>query len=106
MKAVARESEVQAEDEQIFLARHQSQLQAGGGVPPSGVTPVRQESPLRQSPAVQKSSDRRVSSSSPQNQIGSPKKVSLFVLLCSVSFVNSLYNINYLNVDLLEIFVE
>ncbi|XP_050689112.1 cytoplasmic dynein 1 light intermediate chain 2-like isoform X3 [Eriocheir sinensis] len=73
-KAVAREVEVQAEDEQAFLARHLSQLQAGGSGaphPPQG----RQESPLRQSPAVQKTSDRRVSTGVPANQIGSPKKI-------------------------------
>lgn len=71
---MAREVEVQAEDEQAFLARHLSQLQAGtGGAPhpPQG----RQESPLRQSQAMPKTSDRRVSTGVPANQIGSPKKV-------------------------------
>ena len=71
---MAREVEVQVEEEQVFLARHLAQLQAGGtGAPhqPQG----RQESPLRQSPAVQKTSDRRVSAGVPPNQIGSPKKV-------------------------------
>ncbi|XP_042224102.1 cytoplasmic dynein 1 light intermediate chain 2-like isoform X2 [Homarus americanus] len=73
-KAVAREIEVQAEDEQAFLARHLSQLQAGGTGAPN--TPQgRQESPLRQSPAVQKTSERRVSTGVPPNQIGSPKKM-------------------------------
>lgn len=66
--------EVQAEDEQAFLARHQAQLQAGGPGAPNA-TQGRQESPLRQSPAVQKTSDRRVSSTGTPNQIGSPKKV-------------------------------
>ncbi|KAG0719558.1 Cytoplasmic dynein 1 light intermediate chain 2 [Chionoecetes opilio] len=73
-KAIAREIEVQAEEEQSFLARHLAQLQAGGtGAPhpPQG----RQESPLRQSPAVQKTSDRRVSAGVPANQMGSPKKM-------------------------------
>lgn len=74
--------EVQAEDEQAFLARHLSQLQAGGSGAPH--TPQgRQESPLRQSPAVQKTSDRRVSAGVPPNQIGSPKKVRTRVLVCS-----------------------
>ena len=71
---MAREIEVQVEEEQAFLARHLAQLQAGGtGAPhtPQG----RQESPLRQSPAVQKTSDRRVATGVPANQIGSPKKV-------------------------------
>lgn len=74
LQAVAREVEVQAEDEQAFLARHQAQLQAGGPGAPNA-TQGRQESPLRQSPAVQKTSDRRVSSTGTPNQIGSPKKV-------------------------------
>lgn len=75
LQTVAREAEVGAEDEQAFLARHLVQLQAGGtGSPhaPQG----RQESPLRQSPAVQKTNERRVSTGVPPNQIGSPKKVS------------------------------
>ncbi|KAK8731451.1 hypothetical protein OTU49_007612 [Cherax quadricarinatus] len=73
-KAVAREVEVQAEDEQAFLARHLAQLQAGSTGAPN--TPQgRQESPLRQSPAVQKTSERRVSTGVPPNQIGSPKKI-------------------------------
>ncbi|KAK4302662.1 hypothetical protein Pmani_025263 [Petrolisthes manimaculis] len=73
-KMVAREAEVGAEDEQAFLARHLVQLQAGStGSPhaPQG----RQESPLRQSPAVQKTNERRVSTGVPPNQMGSPKKI-------------------------------
>ncbi|KAK8384507.1 hypothetical protein O3P69_009360 [Scylla paramamosain] len=73
-KAMTREIEVQVEEEQAFLARHLAQLQAGGtGAPhtPQG----RQESPLRQSPAVQKTSDRRVATGVPANQMGSPKKM-------------------------------
>ncbi|XP_045137765.1 cytoplasmic dynein 1 light intermediate chain 2-like isoform X3 [Portunus trituberculatus] len=75
-KAMTREIEVQVEEEQAFLARHLAQLQAGGtGAPhtPQG----RQESPLRQSPAVQKTSDRRVTTGVPANQIGSPKKAEM-----------------------------
>ncbi|KAK8384509.1 hypothetical protein O3P69_009360 [Scylla paramamosain] len=75
-KAMTREIEVQVEEEQAFLARHLAQLQAGGtGAPhtPQG----RQESPLRQSPAVQKTSDRRVATGVPANQMGSPKKAEM-----------------------------
>ncbi|XP_076042087.1 dynein light intermediate chain isoform X2 [Oratosquilla oratoria] len=74
-KPVTRESEVQAEDEQAFLARHLQQLQAGGGGGPPTGPGVRQESPLRQPPAVVKSNVQRGVSSSPApNQMGSPNK--------------------------------
>ncbi|MCL4121100.1 UNVERIFIED_CONTAM: hypothetical protein GTU68_014305, partial [Idotea baltica] len=50
-KAIARESEVHAEEESSFLSRHLAQMQ-GGPLPPGA--PGRTESPLRQSPAVQR----------------------------------------------------
>ena len=69
---MTREVEVQAEDEQAFLGRHQAVLQAGG---PQAMGGQRQESPLRQGAAVQKTGDRRVSATGTTNQMGSPKKV-------------------------------
>lgn len=69
---MAREVEVQAEEESSFLARHLTQMQGGNLPGPPG----RNESPMRQSPAVQKTADRRVSSTSSPSQMGSPKKVS------------------------------
>lgn len=68
-KTIAREVEVQAEDEQAFLTRQQQSLQAGV---PAG---VRQESTMRP-PTVPKAGDRRsVGTPSVQAQLGSPKKI-------------------------------
>ncbi|CAL4063467.1 unnamed protein product, partial [Meganyctiphanes norvegica] len=74
-KAVAREVEVQAEDEQAFLGRHQAGLAAGGPGTPGGGGGGRQESPLRQPTAVQKTSTSRVPASASPAQMSSPKKM-------------------------------
>ncbi|XP_063239700.1 cytoplasmic dynein 1 light intermediate chain 2 [Bacillus rossius redtenbacheri] len=69
-KPVARETEVQAEDEQAFLGRQLQLLQQG---PPSG---ARQDSPMRSPAGVQKTPDRRATGSpGVQGQLGSPKKI-------------------------------
>lgn len=68
-KAISRETEILAEDEQAFLARQQQILLAGGGVPIAG--PRIGESPIRTS-ALGKSSARSPATPGLQN---SPKKV-------------------------------
>ncbi|KAG8337678.1 Cytoplasmic dynein 1 light intermediate chain 1 [Homalodisca vitripennis] len=69
-KAVTRDSEIQAEDEQSFLAKQLALLQQGGA------PIVRTESPMRTPAGVQKTGDRRVQGSpSVQSQLGSPKKM-------------------------------
>lgn len=87
-QATTREVEVQAEEESSFLARHLAQIQGVPGTLVPGGSGSRTESPLRQSPAVQRTGDRRVSANSatasPQTQMSSPKKVffSLQNLFC------------------------
>ncbi|KAK7789725.1 hypothetical protein R5R35_007293 [Gryllus longicercus] len=65
-KPVTRESETQAEDEQAFLAKQQTNLQQGS---PN----MRQESPMRSPAGVQKTGEHRRSSGAPGVQ-GSPNK--------------------------------
>lgn len=72
MQAVTRDTEIQAEDEQGFLAKQLALLQQGGS------PIIRTESPMRSPAGVQKTGDRRVQGSpSVQSQLGSPKKVSI-----------------------------
>ncbi|XP_075212905.1 dynein light intermediate chain [Lycorma delicatula] len=67
-KTVARETEIQAEEEQAFLGKQLALLQ--------GSPPLRQESPMRSPAGVQKTGDRRIQGSpSVQTQLGSPKKI-------------------------------
>lgn len=71
LQAVTRDTEIQAEDEQSFLAKQLALLQQGGA------PIIRTESPMRTPAGVQKTGDRRVQGSpSVQSQLGSPKKVS------------------------------
>lgn len=70
-KAVNRESEILAEDDQVFLTRQQQILVAGGGLSPAIAGRVG-ESPLRGA-TLGKSSPRSPAASAIQ---GSPKKVS------------------------------
>lgn len=68
-----REVEVHAEDEQTFLQRQYELLQGTNG--PGGL-PKMDTSQLRSSPGVQKTGDRRLSSSpSIQTPLSSTKKV-------------------------------
>lgn len=69
-KTVARETEIEAEDEQAFLARMLTLLQQGSS--PN----LRTESPMRSPAGVQKTGDRRVQGSpSVQTLLSSPKKM-------------------------------
>lgn len=93
---MARETEIEAEDEQAFLARMLTLLQQGSS--PN----LRTESPMRSPAGVQKTGDRRVQGSpSVQTLLSSPKKV-CFCLLPSTSYV--LFHIHLVFRESLSIF--
>jgi hypothetical protein len=86
LQAVTRDQEVQAEDEQGFLAKQLALLQQGGA-PTS-----RTESPLRTPAGVQKTGERRVQGS-PSVQ-GSPKKVFIFLFVIFLLTKSNFYKFN------------